>query len=105
MGNTGSRGNAGNSTAVAASVDALALAALHSSLGGAHWRSSANWLQREPCGGSSSEFRPKWEGVRCHAGNVDGLMLSDNDLAGRVPTQIGVLTHLQELRLNSGSIS
>jgi hypothetical protein len=43
--------------------------------------------------------------VRCHAGNVDGLMLSDNDLAGRVPTQIGVLTHLQELRLNSGSIS
>ena len=97
----GSSNSTAAATAEAATPGVLALFKLHTSLGGAHWRTPANWLQQtELC-----QPGVKLTGVRCRARAVDVINLSDNDLAGTLPTQIGVLTTLQELRLNSGSIS
>lgn len=105
MGGSNSTSAAAPPSVAAPPSEAQLLSTLHAALGGAHWRSATNWLQsHEPCD-YSAEGRNAWHGVHCHAGKVEAINLSDNDLTGWLPTELGLLTNLQELRLSTGSIS
>ncbi len=70
--------------------DRDALIALYNALDGPNWTHSTNWLSDLPLGA--------WHGVETEGdGNVTKLDLGFNDLSGRIPPELGILTSLQEL--------
>lgn len=72
--------------------DAAALESLYRSAGGTDWINSAGWL-----GGPALE---EWHGVSADPlGRVAMLDLADNGLAGELPSTLGTLTQLTELRI------
>ena len=91
---------AGSDPLVAADTpERLALIALYNATGGAAWTESTNWL-----GQAGSECA--WHGVTCDgAGHVTQIDLSENDLAGSLPPELGSLKHLQSLFLQSNQLS
>ena len=74
-----------------AGLEREALAALYNSTGGERWRNNENWLSDKPV--------DTWHGVRTVGGRVTKLFLNDNRLRGRIPAELGNLTHLRELWL------
>ena len=69
-----------------------ALVALYHSTDGANWTSNRNWLSDEPM--------DEWFGVTADDdGRVIELDLSQNQLNGEIPAEIGRLTDLQDLDL------
>jgi Leucine-rich repeat (LRR) protein len=72
-----------------------ALQLLYASTGGDNWRDRANWL-----GAPGTECT--WYGVECNAEgtHIVSLSLSDNNLSGPLPGELGNLPYLQYLRLD-----
>ena len=78
--------------------DHAALVALYAATDGPNWENSANWLTDAPLG--------SWYGVQIDgAGRVTRLALSDNDLTGPIPPEIGSLARLQELDLAANELT
>ncbi|WP_106829579.1 M64 family metallopeptidase [Parabacteroides pacaensis] len=76
--------------------DRTALMALYNSLGGAEWTNHENWGSNKPLS--------QWHGVEVENDHVTGLYLSDNNLTGEIPPEIGNLTSLKRLYINYNNI-
>ncbi|MXW17882.1 MAG: hypothetical protein F4123_06940 [Gemmatimonadetes bacterium] len=74
------------------SDDRATLEAFYNATGGPHWGNNENWL--------TDAALSEWHGVETDGtGRVVALKLSFNDLAGRIPPEIGALTKLEDLRI------
>ena len=74
-----------------------ALEALYNSTGGGSWSNNTGWLATTtPC---------SWHGVTCVDNHVTKVALPSNSLSGSLPTQLGNLTALQELRLGNNNLT
>ena len=74
------------------------LTALHNATGGDDWTDNTSWLSDEPLG--------DWYGVTTDTdGRVTKLDLTKNRLSGRMPSQLGDLSSLSELRLGNNHLS
>ncbi len=70
-----------------------ALVAIYNSTDGPNWVDHTGWLvSNTPC-----DMTMGWHRVTCIGGHVTRLSLSENDLSGPLPPEIGNLTQLQEL--------
>ena len=68
------------------------LVTLYEATDGDNWLENENWLSRRPIG--------EWYGVTVDdSGRVIGLYLSENELSGTIPPELGYLTKLEELDL------
>ncbi|XOV92251.1 MAG: T9SS type A sorting domain-containing protein [Bacteroidota bacterium] len=76
--------------------DSLALVALYDSTNGPGWTQSDNWL---------SGPVNTWFGVSITGSRVTSVILSNNNLAGTLPAEIGDLTALNQLILNDNLIA
>ena len=72
-------------------ADRDALATLYHALDGPNWNLNDNWLSNAPL--------RDWYGVTIGAGRVVELDLSQNQLSGQIPADVGRLTGLTELDL------
>jgi len=79
-----------------AEQDSLALVALYNNTDGDNWINNENWLT----GPVSS-----WFGITIVEGRVTEIDLSENELNGTIPTEIGNLTNLHYLYLYSNQLS
>ena len=78
--------------------DRLALEALYNATDGANWTDNTNW--------SSNAALSAWHGVITDGtGRVTTLNLTDNNLSGEIPAELGDLTSLQNLYLWQNSLS
>lgn len=65
-------------------LECEALVALYNATDGPNWHKRSNWLETNtPC---------NWEGIICHAGSTEVINLSDNNLKGALPPEIGNLS-------------
>ena len=79
-------------------TDREILIALYNATDGGNWTDNTNWLSEEPLG--------DWHGVTTDAdGRVTRLDLTENRLSGRMPSQLGDLSSLGELRLGNNDLS
>ena len=77
----------------AESSDRATLVALYNTTNGLNWANKTHWLSDRPLG--------EWYGVTTDAsGRVTELILSDNQLSGRIPTGLGNLANLRMLSVN-----
>ena len=84
--------------AVSASPDSLVLVALYNATDGDNWTNNANWLSDKPIG--------EWHGVITNAnGRVTTLDLSQNQLSGTIPAELGNLANLTTLGLTDNQLS
>lgn len=75
-----------------------ALIALYDATNGDNWKNNTNWC-------TDSDFS-EWYGIQCdYKGNVISLDLSDNNLVGHIPEEIGQLTSLYWVNFGSNSLS
>ncbi len=77
-------------------TDSLALVALYNATNGPGWTDNTNWLT-----GSVDT----WYGVGVNGGRVEQLSLTNNNLSGPLPTEIGNLTALQYLDLGDNQLT
>jgi len=83
-------------------LDHAALSALFTSTGGASWRNNRNWnITSVP---TLSELA-QWYGVVVSHGIVSRLSLCRNHLTGTLPSELGNLQGLEDLRLCDNSIT
>ena len=77
-------------------MERYALALLYIALGGKEWTQNQRWL--------SNQTICSWEGVTCHPDmdEVDDLTL--NDLAGTLPTELALLTSMQQLFVTASNL-
>ena len=76
--------------------DKTALTAFYNATGGANWTNNTDWLSDEPLG--------DWHGVDTNDdGRVITLVLSNNNLTGSIPTEIGKLSALTVLNLSENN--
>ena len=81
-----------------ASADRDALVALYNETGGPKWTHNDNWLSDKPIG--------EWSGVGMdRSGRVTTLDLSDNQLSGQIPAELGNLANLRWLFLYDNQLS
>ncbi|MDE0196659.1 MAG: trypsin-like peptidase domain-containing protein [Caldilineaceae bacterium] len=79
-------------------TDEDALIALYEATGGDNWTSNQNWLSNKPIG--------TWFGVITDENDrVIELDLSDNELNGTIPSELGHLTHLEALYLSENQLN
>lgn len=78
--------------------DREVLEALYHATGGPDWRNSANWLSDAPLS--------EWHGVATsfRSGRVNALSLTDNQLVGSIPSELGQLS-LEVLSLADNRLS
>ena len=75
-----------------------ALQALYNATNGDSWDDSANWLTDAPLA--------EWYGIQTDdEGRVIGMYLSDNNLRGEIPPQLGRLSQLEWLGLANNELS
>ena len=78
--------------------DYYALARLYFNTTGQNWTNNTNWLSDRPLN--------TWFGVQTNSSEeVTGLDLKENNLAGAIPTEIGDLLELRELRLGDNQLT
>ena len=79
-------------------ADRAALVALYNATDGDNWTNNTNWLSDKPVG--------VWHGVttRINDGRVTRLNLSENNLSGTLPAQLGDLNFLVELSLHRNQL-
>ena len=78
--------------------DRALLVALYNATGGPNWTNNANWLSSEPLN--------EWHGVNTDdSGHVNGLELHNNQLMGSIPSALGNLSDLEQLRLNDNQLT
>lgn len=82
-----------NLSAAQVASDAFVLNRLYDSTGGASWLNHSGWLgQGSPCA---------WHGVCCdRTGAISSVVLFDNNLAGTLPTELGLAMSLERLELS-----
>ena len=74
-----------------------ALVALFNNTNGAAWTTNTNWLlTNTPC---------LWYGVNCWGRHVKGVNLTNNQLSGSIPTELGNLNQLADLHLGENQLS
>ena len=74
-----------------------ALTAFYINTDGDNWIDRAGWLvTADPC---------FWFGVTCSGGRGFSLIMESNNLIGSLPTELGSLTALKDIRLNSNSLT
>ena len=79
-------------------ADRAALVALYNATDGPNWDKSNNWLSDEPLS--------EWYGITADfAGRVTELELSDNNLMGTLPAELGNLSRLTNLNLHSNPLN
>ena len=79
-------------------TDRAALVALYNATGGADWTDNTNWL--------SDGHLDDWYGVTTDAnGRVTTLALSDNQLTGSIPGELGNLSNLESLYLSFNQLN
>lgn len=74
-----------------------ALVALYQSTQGENWINQFRWLEGDPCD-------EQWFGVVCSENSIVELQLGENNLAGSIPHEIGVLTDLNLLSLSRNKL-
>ena len=100
---TASTGSASGSAKItvaapADSPDRRTLETLYETTLGASWTNATNWLTSAPVG--------EWHGVEVDAsGRVTGLALSRNNLAGRIPPEVGDLDRLRYLHIDHNALT
>ena len=78
--------------------DRAALEALYHATGGTSWTNRTNWLSTKPL--------DEWYGVTVdNNGCVTNLDLSNNQLTGTLPLQLGYLVNLEELVLSGNQLT
>ena len=81
-----------------AARDRPALEALYNTTGGPDWTNNTNWLSGRPLS--------EWHGVTVDSnGCVMDLDLSNNQLTGMIPTELGNLAKLQRLNLSGNQLT
>ena len=86
------------STPTTTSPDRAALIALFNATNGANWVDGENWLSDKPIG--------EWRGVIADADSrVTALDLSNNNLSGAIPPEIGDMSNLVSLDLSGNDLS
>ncbi|MXW09885.1 MAG: hypothetical protein F4X47_01545 [Gammaproteobacteria bacterium] len=79
-------------------AERAALMALYNATGGTHWHRQGNW-------NTAGSIR-SWQGVSTSSrGFVTGLVLSDNNLSGTIPPEIGNLTQLTQMDLEDNELT
>ncbi len=78
-------------------VDREALIAIYNALDGDNWTNNTNW--------NTSASVSTWYGVTVTGDRVTQLYLSENNLGGTIPAEIGNLTELTELYLDHNQLS
>ena len=85
-------------TPTPAAVDRARLVALYEATDGANWTNNDNWLSNRPIG--------EWHGVTTdNGGRVTELSLSENELSGEIPAELGNLSNLESLWLGYNQLS
>ena len=79
-------------------ADSLALVALYNSTNGSAWTDNTNWLQ-------PGFMVSDWYGITVINDTVSVIQLTDNNLDGPIPPEIGNFTKLQHLYLYENNIS
>jgi len=74
-----------------------ALTELYHSTNGDSWRRNDNWLQ-------DSKYC-NWYGIECFDGVVTDIILSNNNLIGTIPSEIGQLNQITSLVLNGNDLT
>ena len=64
-----------------------ALSSLYSSTAGVLWSNKINWMSGDPCTAS-------WIGVTCSSGSVTELEVQNKNLAGSIPSELGLLSEM-----------
>jgi hypothetical protein len=75
-----------------------ALIALYNSTNGASWNNNENWLG--PPGTENT-----WYGINASNTHVTAISLTNNNLVGTIPTELGNLTNLQQLSLSDNQLA
>ena len=75
--------------------DRLTLVALYNSAGGGSWTNKTGWVVP----GSAGDNPCGWYGITCSGGRVTSLDLSNNNMGGTLPPEIGELSELKSLNL------
>lgn len=78
-------------------ADRDALMALYNATGGDNWSQNTNW--------GTTELVSTWHGVTVRGERVAGLSLSNNNLQGDMPVEIGNLTALEDFIMNNNNIT
>lgn len=73
-----------------------ALIALYDAAGGPNWTDATNWLSAD---------ESTWYGVTVTGCEITDIDLSNNNLIGTIPTEIGDLPNLSSLRLSNNQLS